>query len=324
MKGISSLFFSSLRTLSKVGLTQGLRDNIDVRGILIRDLIPFLAGAVLAKLTEYLIDSHIRDESEPYLRMLLLIAIVLSFMLLIFALRISLLTRVLQASRVYNVFLHRDHYVDGKIRKGAFSFCTAAALKARKSIIVMGPHFEGTTIARSSDETPVPGTESHDLYLEEGMNAAIERHVRDDDSDFRYERIVQMEPQQYRNMREKRECADSVFNNQELAIHVHEMLKRAREAHTAEITMYARPYVASFPSTLVIDDRYVFFSLPTGLVTQEEGKEHPSEYEYKYDMVLGIEDLTGEIPTLFRQVILQFKKGGCEIEKVILEHKKKK
>lgn len=297
-----------------------LPNKINVMSLLVRDVLPFFAGAMIAKLVEATLDWPHKVQGRQDAQIVILTALAISILMLILILRISTLVETLRNDRAYNVFLHRDHYADGRIRKGAFSFCTAAALQATKSIIVMGPHFEhkrAPTDARPVD-TPTPGTASHDLYLEEGMSAAVERHIHSDSSDFRYERIVQLAPDVFRSVREKHECSSSAFNNPVTAQHVADMLKKATQAHTAEISMTARPYIASFPSTLVIDDRYVFFSLPTGLISHEEELDGGRE-SYNYDIVIGFEDLTGEIPKLFRQILLQFKNGGIKLENVLFD-----
>ena len=48
-----------------------------------------------------------------------------------------------------------------------------------------------------------------------------------------------------------------------------------------------------------------------------DGKAHAPENQIKYDLVLAIEDITGEIPKLFRQIVEQFENDSLEIKSVV-------
>jgi hypothetical protein len=104
------------------------------------------------------------------------------------------------------------------------------------------------------------------------------------------------------------------FDNDSLAHHVEEMLSLERSP-TVELSISVMPYLPSFPSILVIDDRFVFFSVPTGLTGRNEILKYGS-VRTNFDVVFGIEDVSGEIPILFRQIIMQLKRSAKKVVKV--------
>jgi len=275
---------------------------------LAKDTLALLAAVLLGAVVSGIFEAEIETRLET------VILIVLCVSTIVWCLAVSILIELnksIQVTKNYDIFVHRDYRVGDMIQRGAFSLCAAEALKAKSSIIVMGPHFERNEVVPS-------GTESHDHYLEESMNAAVTRHMSSIDSDFRYERIVQVRPDVFTAIREEGRMEPEQFDNESLARHVKTVLDLSKQTHNAEISISAMPYVPSFPSVLIIDDRFVFVSVPTG-ITGELGRSDPVESgkpKTNFDLVIGIEDRSGEIPMLFRQVILQFKRSAREITSI--------
>ena len=195
----------------------------------------------------------------------------------------------IKRARNYRFFVHADANVNGQIKKGAFAFCTRVAASAERRIVVMGPYFD-------QDEKD----SSHDFYLDEGIMGAVNRHLQMGSQDFEYQRIVQMDQDVYESCRDEREFFAGALNNIGLAKHVAEVLDLASSHPTQgpKIEIFARPHVASFPSMLLVDDRFVFFSLPTELTRSGSRR--------TYDLVLGFEDVSGAMPKLLRSVVRKF------------------
>lgn len=288
---------------------RGRRIDRRALGRVFKDALGLLFAAVLGAYVSSVLGAEVTSKIDT------LMVVLLCLSALVWCLAVSVLfelNRSIQSTKNYDVFLHRDYRIGKSVTQTAFSFCAAEAMKARKSIVVMGPHFERSTLLPS-------GTQSHDDYLEESMNSAIDRHISNPDSDFRYERIVQVQPEAFVDfIQEEGRMEPEQFENQSLARHVKHVLELSRSAPNAEISISAIPYVPSFPSVLIIDDRFVFFSVPTGITGQQESLAGDTgRPKTNFDVVLGIEDRSGEIPTLFRKVILQFKQNGRQITSIL-------
>lgn len=193
----------------------------------------------------------------------------------------------------------------------AYDFCSTIAKSAQKSILIIGPHFTHSVVN--------PKTASHTYYLQNGIMAAILRHVGAEDSKslgvFDYTRILQVDP----------EVIDTIDADQMpvagiadagLARHVDMLLKIHKMSEEINISVFVRAYVPSLPSMLIIDDTWIFFSIPTLMSRTKEAllnkqKElskinvTPEDQELRYDFVFGIEDKSMRIPIEFRKVITQ-------------------
>lgn len=281
------------------------------RHMLVRILKDALGLVIAATLGAY-ISSLFGAQAKVTEQELIISLLYLSALIWILTLSVLFeLNKSIQTARNYDVFLHTDYRVAEFTVKSAFKFCAAEALKAKKSIFVMGPHF-------SHDVVSPPGTISHDDYLSDSMNAVVARHAASLDSDFRYERIVQVNSADFVSIKEAGIIEVEQFENNPLARHVKKALELSKISHCAVISISALPFVPSFPSVLVIDDRFVFFSVPTSITTDGLGEEvSPGAPRTNFDLVLGIEDKSGEIPTLFRQVISKLKQNGRELTKVV-------
>ena len=216
--------------------------------------------------------------------------------------------RGLRSSRVS---LHTN--IPGLTRSNAFSYCEAVVNAARQSIVIVGPHF---TQAVDVD------TRDHTTYLEDGITRCIERHVNDHsyDSTFEYYRVVQLDKDVFegfwRGKTEHDGIADAaLFSDEGLARHLQRIL--GLQDHSVTCRFFARRFVPSFPSILVVDNRFLFFSLPTkSSVGNSRGVASGVSRKLKYDVVLAIEDQTGEIPTFFSQIAKQFEDEGVRISGV--------
>jgi hypothetical protein len=202
-------------------------------------------------------------------------------------------TRKLLAARSYSVTLGMG--------KNAFDHCKSAVRQVQQSVDVVGPFFGNPQMYV---------TDQHDDYLVEGVDGAIERHQLDEveDSIFSYFRIVQLNST---DAVKKGKIGAAQIGNSGLAKHIWELLEVQKKSPKISIDIRGIGHVESFPSTLVVDNRYVFFSIPT---TQEgDGRLH-------MDLVIGIEDQTGFLPSQMRKVIRHLKTVSVEINEVDSMH----
>lgn len=308
----------------------GLRDlffSLDYErsfwGLLARLIVPFIAGVLV---------SHILSEGQNtfvsfaagaappssniekllYLIAVLLMLAALGIFILIYVYHQLLVNARL--SRRFSVTIDRDHHRSGKTHRMAFNRCLGEALNAKRNITVLSPHFPQSHFDAQSTAGDAPAkadSVGHDDYLSLGMEEVIERHAIDKQADFSYRRLVQVDSAT--DFTETQGKLDRTqLGNTAMAEHVAKMIAKNSESHTANIRAYVRSFVPSFPSTLVIDDKYMYFSLPTYLSSNERDGAKSLEF----DLVIGIEDREGEIPRLFRQVITQFEIEAQEIKEV--------
>jgi hypothetical protein len=194
----------------------------------------------------------------------------------------------------------------------AYDFCSAVAKSAQNSILIIGPHF--------THSVANPQTKSHTDYLQNGMMAAILRHVGDEDNKstgvFEYTRILQVDPEVVDTVAADGSMPVNGIADTGLAHHVDKLLKIHKMSEETNISVYARAYVPSFPSILIVDDKWVFFSIPTMMSRTKEISSIQSideDQELRYDFVFGIEDKSKRIPTEFRKVITQLQTDARQI-----------
>lgn len=291
-------------------------------GWIFRFAIPFLLGAILSTLLSNIEPAiQLMDGTSP-------LGNKVAFFIILGLLAFSLvglgigyvvmqLVRTTNNRNRFTLFVDRDFHREGKTHHRAFNRCLSEALRAKSSIHVLSPHFPDTSMHMNEEENLNSSDQAHGNYLEGGMEEVIERHVKDVQSDFTYKRVVQLDSGIIESMREDGVVDKSLFGNDAMAIHVEKMIQENEMSHSVDLRVHARTFVPSFPSTLVIDDKYVFFSLPT--YTSSENKTDARTLEY--DFVLGIQDNTGELPKIFRQIITQFEIAGREIKAVTTEQK---
>jgi hypothetical protein len=195
----------------------------------------------------------------------------------------------------------------------AFYNCTSAANRATKSIYVVGPHF-------SSHMPQGRYSTGHAEYLSKGMREALDRASQLDPREeeggrqFEYFRVIQMDQAEVDSIRNQSVRWEAV-GDASLAEHVAHALDLGREHGSLHVQVFGRSYIPSLPSILVIDERYVFFSLPTLRVPHgDDGDKKP---ELHYDFVFEIEDLTGDTARNFIRLIKQLERGAVQIQGVI-------
>lgn len=285
--------------LRQIGETLRTRKG---RQRLSRQLGVMLCSLIAGVFVPLIFDEAFKTELIRGQNLHIVVGLAIAVLLCLMVLYLHTLLDALQHSTKFDLHLSRDVYVDGTIRRVAFSTCNDVALRAKKRIVVIGPHFD-----KKGSEGD---TTSHDLYLESALTAAVERHAIANNRDFVYERIVQIGREEYIKSREAARFSLSNFNNQSMAKHIQTMLDiRKKYAIGHRISVVARPYIASFPSILIVDDHYVFFSLPTD----------PADVDgagIAYDTVLCIEDDEGGIAGALSDIVLRFKDESFAIREV--------
>ena len=141
--------------------------------------------------------------------------------------------------------------IEGLARPTAFDYCAAVARQAKESITIISPHF-----------TPDNVSPSHDEYLREGLDKAILVAVERSNGNFRYRRIVQLDQSHAEQVNSDGVIDALVIGNKALAAHINQSIIRNAESQSIDVKIYCRTFVPSLPSIMVIDERFVFFSLP--------------------------------------------------------------
>ena len=228
------------------------------------------------------------------------ISIISIFLVVIFLIVISLYLKATFEAvveyQMYKIHFSQDVRIKGKIKRLAFQGCAAQVLNAKRSILVVGPHFD----ARKKDDTT-----GHDDYLENSVTEAIYRNTvggLNQRNRFTYLRIAQVGEEEQARIGQSNIVSSKTFDNTSLASHIKEILeiKSVNQNSNIDIKIVVRKFVESFPSILIIDDRYVYFSLPS-LV---DG--------VAYDTVLGFEDVDGHIPRALGNMVRRMSEvGNC-------------
>jgi hypothetical protein len=179
-----------------------------------------------------------------------------------------------------------------------FRDCIAAVMGATDDITVFGPHFyapkqiQEKESAKKRSKGKSLNTKAHDDYLIDGVEETIKRHGKSERGNFTYLRVVQLDDI---TRISDGKIRDIDIGNEGLASHLQRVLNERRN-DSLKISVIGREVVRSFPSTLVVDNRWVFFSLPKN--------ENPGKIALT--LVVGFEDKTGDFPRLMRKVILNF------------------
>lgn len=193
---------------------------------------------------------------------------------------------------------------NSNVRGRAYDFCSDRAYEASESIYIFGPLFTDQFIdPRGGDKS------AHDRYLEEGIEAAVNRHFALSHSRFTYYRVAQVSEGFDKAIDARGYIRAGALENEALANHVKRVLARDR-VQSLKIEINVRSPVPTFPSTMVIDSRWVFFSLPTRIPV---GDGDDSGEFLAYQFVVGIEDTTGVIPNLFKRIIEDFGRHSTRI-----------
>jgi hypothetical protein len=192
--------------------------------------------------------------------------------------------------------------------KDAFDYCKTILLRATQSIYVIGPHFPG--------HTQRPSTSQHDQYLVDAMDKAIARHLDDDPQrsdearQFQYFRVIQFDPSFDVTALQEGTIDERAIGNASLAAHIKSAIELRNRADGAiSLHISARPFVPSMPSVLVIDERYVFFSLPTNTAIADG-----TDPQLDYNFVFEVEDKTGNVPRHFIRMITQLAASSTAFE----------
>lgn len=261
---------------------------------------PWVFGVILGVVVKKAIDTgfaHLEFRDLCWLALTLLI-IAMSFLVWLLAGRVDAFANNVKESRFHRVSIHRD--VAGLQLSNAFSYCEEVVRNARESIVVVGPHFTaGIDI----------GTSAHSEYLENGLQECVKRHTAAEKGDLYYERIVQLDSEVFEAIKSARggSVNGSIFADQKLAEHIRWCFQQNDRHLNFKFRVSGRQFIPSFPSVLIVDDKYLFFSLPN------KTSEGP---RLEYSLVMAIEDATKEIPTLFRQLAAHLANGGVEIKAV--------
>ncbi|SRR6266436_8191931 len=283
------------------------KDDSSVRYHALRDAIPLFVTATIGAALDWSFQDLFHAQAAERFQVILLL-VICAFSLLGVSL-IYYINRYIdetERSKVYSVHVWRDRPEIRKGRQSPYDFCSAIAKQAEQYIHVIGPHF-----TEESSHVSV-GTESHDEYLTEGMAAAINRHIVSVAAGgeaihrFEYLRIIQMDEGKRRGIDEDGHADAHLIPNDALTKHLVEVMESSEGADTLDVKIFARDFVPSMPSILVVDDRWVFFSLPS----------YTGGQSLKYNFVLGIEDRTGKIPAEFSNLIRQISKEGRQIKKI--------
>lgn len=268
-------------------------------------LIGLILGVIVTKAYETSVGDRLEFRDVCWLGLTLLLSLSLLYVYVLCN-NVRRYAEKVDASRFHRISVHRD--IPGIEGSNAFSYCEKVVNEARSSIVVVGPHF--------TNEIQI-GTDSHSEYLEKGLDQCIASHAASKrGSTFYYRRIVQLDSDKYNSIRDDPRpggvVSPTVFADKKLASHVRDCLNRNESSLDFNFRVYGRQFVPSFPSVLIVDDQYLFFSLPSEVPRNNDGAQGTLEYS----LVIAIEDLTKEIPQLFRQIAEQFENDAIEIKKV--------
>lgn len=252
---------------------------------LVKDVIFLLVGGGIG----FGIDRLSSGSSYVLILVSILVFTALLNVLLFWTVTEVIMTRRRIESRSFSVTLG--------LGENAFDHCKSALRQVQRNVDVVGPYF---------GDPQMYMTKAHDDYLVEGVDAAIKRHQLDEveGSIFSYFRLVQL-PE--KSCVEDSRVSVTQIGNDGLAKHLKDLLERQKTSTKISIDIRGMGVVPSFPSTLVIDNRYVFFSIPT--TQQGDGQFH-------MDLVVGIEDQTGVFPSEMRKVIRHLRTMSREIAEV--------
>ncbi len=279
-------------------------------------VVPGLSlGVVGTLVTDFLIKS---SDKAP---VNWLIVFALSLLILIFS---GLFFSVLKLISVYE--RQKTHDVSISRRDGggqsAFEYCASITQRATKSIYVIGPHFTGGNGAVGEDVSKAT-TKDHSEYLEKAMNQALERAQSVDPErsfeghQFTYFRVVQYDPTNLNpDFHSTGKLYSRSIGDAALARHLDVAMKcRNKTDGLIQLNLWARPYVPSMPSILVVDERYVFFSLPT-YASASDGAKPVLDYNFVFE----VEDRSGNVPRHFIRMITQLTAADAQpIESLLLE-----
>lgn len=221
-----------------------------------------------------------------------------SLSLLSMLIALSYIKEFIPKQTTTKIFLSTD-----KSNKSAYEYCSDKANEATKSIFVFGPCFNDTI-----------GTTSHDDYLAIGILKAIYKHINNSYNNaeqFNYTRFVQLEQSVYAVSPKNGIVKSASINNKALSDHIDEILKINKQHTEIKAEIKAIGHVTSFPSTLIIDDRFIFFSLASNLQNNDA-----SNKKLQYDVVLGIEDENGKVAKEFRSIIEKFSLNSFQITEI--------
>lgn len=286
-----------------------VKHSLEQRGLLLTVAAAVL-GYVSAAFLQVGIEDFLDGDENRLLPRATLVLWILNFAAIIFvAMLASILISIrseLRGVKRFSVTWSERPEGDGPVRRdGAYEYCSQKAWEAETRIDIFGPVF---THQHSDDQT------IHDHYLEDGIEKAVyRRRGQKEGTDFRYKRVIQTT----RDIGKAVPSGGSTMlkgamGNDALATHVEKVLHGDRQ-RGVEVSVVVREPVPGFPSTMIIDDRWVFFSLPTQKTPTRAGA---AGERFDYDFVIGIEDDTKAFPRQLRTIIDEFARIGTPIHGV--------
>ncbi|MEM7474268.1 MAG: hypothetical protein AAF483_04690 [Planctomycetota bacterium] len=261
-------------------------------------IVSTLMGVVLSEVAQNWLENQY-DLASCCILLATVILVVQFFYLYALNKNMRSATEESKEARQQRVSIHRDSH--------AFSYCEQVVSQAKEKIVIVGPHF--------TQEVKV-GTRTHSEYLQNGLEELIDKHVKGNSGELQYLRIVQLATGISESIRKNHGSVSRyLLYDEKLASHVKHCLKETGKNIDFKFRVVGRQFIPSFPSILVVDDRFLFFSLP-----QPQKDTDTNETMLDYSLVIAIEDRTKEIPTLFRQIAEQFGEvDSVEIKSVLEE-----
>lgn len=269
--------------------------------------LPFVLGALSAYLLEQFFEQTGEGRATVAAAQLLasagLVIAIVAFM--------NVMMAHYSGIRAMNMFMVEVWRDDPRtVRATAYDGCALAARRAEKSIKVVSPHFARGLL---DSETP-----SHNDYLTDGIFNALRLNLdrHEDREPFEYQRIIQIEsPTHLKDLKTTHRLRLEHINDRALFVHICYCLF-FDPLPNMDVKIYATAVLPSFPSTLIIDDTSVFFSLPTNLSGDSWRSDDDPVKErgrLQIDFVLGLRDQTRRAPVRFKHLFDKLKNGAAHI-----------
>ncbi len=291
-------------------LFKKLADDDHPWTIFIKIVIPIFLSLIIGSMTSLFI-------SKDYTRGELLII----FSIIIFSFVNAALVQYLI------VFLAKTTGEEGHIIKIAkamtggevspYKNCIDAVKNAKERILVIGAHFS------MNGEI---STTAHGDYLSQGLDMLLDSVGKNGDAlkkNFVYKRIMQIEIEEtdYVISRKQKLKGDAI-GDRALCLHVQQALYLDSRGKL-EVQIYARKFLPSFPSILIVDDKDVFFSLPydknygSQINTFSNDEDVQRENcEFSIDFVLHLHDKSGKTALEFEHLFHQLRRGAFEVKEI--------
>ena len=175
--------------------------------------------------------------------------------------------------------------------------CKEIVLSAKKSILVLS-HY-------SSSENPVTFPDSRGGYLFDGIESILKTRLREKDSYFLYQRLVQIDAF---------DIFDGILNNDytgdaQMISHVQNIFQIVKDvpSENAHVDVRACRPIHSFPSMILVDDIYAIIALSTKSSSTE------SHDHFSLNGLFFIEDHEGRTIQGFKTIFSRFEQGSKAI-----------